>query len=176
MHNYEKLLRKFTNDGDDNTDNNTSAVQGDKQQSTLRKQSHEYIDNRQHSLAVKKHFVLRARIGGKSTLIDMSPREVLFRRKYKASIMAVQRAGSTATSSNVAENRLGKIIFQHNDILILHAAEDSPLMEQKREREEAKLEREQVQQETKKSRMTAQSSSLGGMFRSASKGDLSEAI
>ena len=57
---------------------------------------------------------------------------------------------STATSSNVAENRLGKIIFQHNDILILHAAEDSPLMEQKREREEAKLEREQVQQETKK--------------------------
>ena len=102
----------------------------------------------------------------------MSPREVLFRRKYKASIMAVQRAGSTATSSNVAENRLGKIIFQHNDILILHAAEDSPLMEQKREREEAKLEREQVQQETKKSRMTAQSSSLGGMFRSASKGDL----
>ena len=173
VHNYEKLLRKFTNDGEDNTDNNTSAVQGDKQQSTLRKQSHEYIDNRQQSLAVKKHFVLRARIGGKSTLIDMSPREVLFRRKYKASIMAVQRAGSTATSSNVAENRLGKIIFQHNDILILHAAEDSPLMEQKREREEAKLEREQVQQETKKSRMTAQSSSLGGMFRSASKGDLS---
>ena len=87
--------------------------------------------------------------------------------------MAVQRAGSTSTSSNVAENRLGKIIFQHNDVLVLHAAEDSPLLEQKREREEAKVEREKVQQETKKSRLAQSNSSPGGIFRSASKGDLS---
>ena len=170
VHNYEKLLRKFTDDG--NEDNNNAANNDDDKQSMLRKQSHEYLDNRQQSLSMKKHFVLRARIGAKSTLIDMSPREVLFRRKYKASIMAVQRAGSTSTSSNVAENRLGKIIFQHNDVLVLHASEDSPLLEQKREREEAKLEREKVQQETRKSRL-AQSSSSGGIFRSASKGDLS---
>ena len=175
VHNYEKLLRKFTDDGNENNNNNNSnsAANGDDEQSMLRKQSHEYIDNRQQSLAVKKHFVLRARIGAKSTLIDMSPREVLFRRKYKASIMAVQRAGSTSTSSNVAENRLGKIIFQHNDVLVLHAAEDSPLLEQKREREEAKVEREKVQQETKKSRLAQSNSSPGGIFRSASKGDLS---
>ena len=100
VHNYEKLLRKFTDDGNENNNNNNSnsAANGDDEQSMLRKQSHEYIDNRQQSLAVKKHIVLRARIGAKSTLIDMSPREVLFRRKYKASIMAVQRAGSTSTS------------------------------------------------------------------------------
>ena len=83
--------------------------------------------------------------------------------------MAVQRAGSTSTSSNVAENRLGKIIFQHNDVLVLHAAEDSPLLEQKREREEAKVEREKVQQETKKSRL-AQSNSSPVVFSEAVKG------
>ena len=163
VHNYEKILRKFTDDGED------VKKKQDKQEAVMkRKQSHEYIDNRQQSLAVQKHFVLRARIGRKSSLIDMSPREVLFRRKYKASIMAVQRAGATNTSSNVAENRLGKIIFQHNDILILHASEDSPLLVQKREREKAKAELQKVREETKKSRLAESSS----MFRSSSKVDL----
>jgi len=161
--NYEKILSKFNDDDDDNNVKDDDALQ--------RKQSHEYIDNRQQSLKMQKHFVLRARIGSKSSLIDMSPREVLFRRKYKASIMAVQRAGNMNIASNVAENRLGKIIFQHNDVLILHAAEDSPLLVQKREREEAKAELQKVvQEETKKSRLAESTGSL--MFRSSSKVDL----
>jgi len=85
-----------------------------------------------------RHAVIRARIRSTSPLVGTSSTESRFAEKYLASIMAVQRASTTSEKVNVGGGMLGKIIFQANDLLILHAAANSPLLEQKREREAAK--------------------------------------
>ena len=93
VHNYEKLLRKFTDDGNEhNTDNNSnSAANGDDEQSMLRKQSHEYIDNRQQSLKCNRKAFRSA--GENRGEIDIN-RHVPSRSAVSKEIQSVHHGGA----------------------------------------------------------------------------------
>eukprot|EP00223_Ostreococcus_mediterraneus_P003509 CAMPEP_0179605312 /NCGR_PEP_ID=MMETSP0930-20121108/851_1 /TAXON_ID=548131 ORGANISM="Ostreococcus mediterraneus, Strain clade-D-RCC1621" /NCGR_SAMPLE_ID=MMETSP0930 /ASSEMBLY_ACC=CAM_ASM_000580 /LENGTH=1050 /DNA_ID=CAMNT_0021473727 /DNA_START=338 /DNA_END=3486 /DNA_ORIENTATION=+ len=159
MRSYEKVLRRFNSDivgeevPESGTNSPNAARSRTKRSSTdgLFKSSitsepsspDALAKNEDDALSLSqdkknRHAVIRARIRSTSPLVGTSSTECRFAEKYLASIMAVQRASTTSEKINVGGGMLGKIIFQANDLLILHAAANSPLLEQKREREAAK--------------------------------------
>ena len=159
MRSYEKVLRQFNSDniGEEAPESGTNSPHAArsrtkrsstdglfKSSSTSEPSSPDaFAKSEDDALLLSqdkkdRHAVIRARIRSTSPLVGTSSTESRFAEKYLASIMAVQRASTTSEKVNVGGGMLGKIIFQANDLLILHAAANSPLLEQKREREAAK--------------------------------------
>lgn len=66
--------------------------------------------------------LVRAKVKQGSSLIGRNARDVGFRGWYKAAIIAVRRAGKPV------EGKLGHIVFQEGDILLVQAGSDSPLL------------------------------------------------
>jgi len=66
--------------------------------------------------------VVRAVVTKQSNLVGLNAAEANFREKYKAAIVAVQREGQSSTE------KLSLIQFQANDMLILQANDNSPLL------------------------------------------------
>jgi len=66
--------------------------------------------------------VVRAVVTKQSNLVGLNAAEANFREKYKAAIVAVQRGGQSSTE------KLSLIQFQANDMLILQANDNSPLL------------------------------------------------
>lgn len=64
--------------------------------------------------------VIRAVVTKKSSLIGMAVRNVDFRKKFKAAIIAIQKNGRNMPVSSV--------VFGSGDIIVLQADDDSPLL------------------------------------------------
>ncbi|CAB9507029.1 Sodium/sulfate cotransporter [Seminavis robusta] len=75
-------------------------------------------------LAVKKRGlqVVRARVTAVSRLVGKTAAAVDFRETYKCAIVAMQRGGKNINQA------LSTVVFQAQDILILQASDDSPLL------------------------------------------------
>jgi len=166
LHTYEKMLRKFKSNGDDEDDDGNASDKSDASPSEQRTRSgrasldynfkhgerrrqlsddmrqHDYLsESIRESALVDSVEVIRARILENSPLVGTTPSECKFRHKFKASIMAVQSVGEKSGMGNdVRRGHLGKTIFRANDILMLHVSQESPLLVQKQEREAASAE------------------------------------
>ena len=144
LHAYENMLRSVTKQDGDGAESRTSLDYNFKHGERRRKPSadleqHDYLTEHVETAAVE---VIRARIVENSALIGTTPSECKFRHKFKASIMAVQKGGKADANadSSLQRGHLGKLVFGANDILMLHASQESPLLTQKREREAAMAE------------------------------------
>ena len=154
LHAYENMLRSYTKRDGDVAESPSSSRVFTKSRTSLdynfkhgerRRQlsaeldKHDYLTEHVETAAVE---VIRARIVENSALIGTTPSECKFRHKFKASIMAVQKGGKAESNADSALQRghLGKLVFGANDILMLHASQESPLLTQKREREAAMAE------------------------------------
>ena len=154
LHAYENMLRSYTKRNGDGAESPSSSRAFTKSRTSLdynfkhgeraRQLSadldqHDYLTEHVETAAVE---VIRARIVENSALIGTTPSECKFRHKFKASIMAVQKGGKADSNADSALQRghLGKLVFGANDILMLHASQESPLLTQKREREAATAE------------------------------------
>lgn len=80
-------------------------------------------DNRQEQVLKKQGLkVIRVRVTKHSRLVGHTAAELQFRETYKAAIVAVQQGGRNAVEP------LSSLKFRANDILVLQASDDCPLL------------------------------------------------
>lgn len=108
---------------------------------------------------LERHQVLKCKVRTQSALIGKTAAEVSFREKYSAALIAVQRGGEDQRVAN--DGKLGAVVFEAGDILILHCLDKCPLLQLKEPALSRTPTLQQIQQQERRN-------SIDGMARRSS--------